>query len=291
MNILRKWLLHKKGVKLPFTKPPLRAPGETLGFKFDDELLNFAMFAVALPVVVILFGIFKVLFVSSKLSLEINIGIQLSVIIPILVGVSIYGRKKVRLIRNYYIGYTGERVIGQQLERARKLGYSVFHDIEDKKKKFNVDHIAIGKAGIIVVETKAKSKPEKGSPEIHYNGENLLFPDGSYTSDPLKQVDANAKWVQELAHQLISDKKNPKCNFKKKNPVPVVKIVAYPGWCIKFEEAIKKKAEIKVTNDTMIADPLIKNLKSNPKLTPEMVTELQELLGAYLQEENKWRIE
>ena len=181
------------------------------------------------------------------------------------------------------MGYIGEKIVGQELEKGRSLGYFVFHDIIDRKKKFNIDHVAIGPAGIIIVETKTKPKPPKGEPKIIYNGSTLRFPDKSYTSDPLVQVDRNAKAIQNIIHKLISEKKNHVSFFNKKNPVHVVRIVVYPGWFIDFKKAVSNNAVTKVTNDTI----LINVIKKMPeKLTRSVVSELHELFEEYLREDN-----
>ena len=47
---IRKWILNNKNSRPPFLTPPLRAPGEAIGFKLDDELMNFTLFAIGVPI-------------------------------------------------------------------------------------------------------------------------------------------------------------------------------------------------------------------------------------------------
>ncbi|GEM_PF-1122875 len=288
-NILRKLILGRKESRQPFMKPPLAIPGESLREKLDDELFGFAL-ALYIPFLLFLLVVYKTIF-SAPLSHLLSFWVYMITSLPVLLVAILYGRRKIRKILTYRQGFMGEQIIGQELERSRSMGYVVFHDIYNEQKKFNVDHIAIGKPGIVVVETKSKSKLKKGSPEIVYDGTRLTFPDRTYTMDPLDQVEANAKWIQELAHKLIAEKKNAKCQFNNKNPVPVVRIVVYPGWYVDYEEARKVKAKTMVTNDEMLVDNVIKSLKQPLELTDGMITELQELFEYYLREKNKEMIE
>ena len=50
------------------------------------------------------------------------------------------GRKLQEEIRTTRLGYLGEVLVGQELERTRAKGCFVFHDIINDKPKFNIDH-------------------------------------------------------------------------------------------------------------------------------------------------------
>ena len=287
--MLRKFLFENRESRTPFLKPPLTLPGERVREKLEDELMRLVLI-ITLPLCLFIILIYKTIF-SAPLSHSLSFLVHAIVIMPFLLLALFYGRKTIRIIRTYRLGFTGEQIVGQELERGRNMGYSIFHDIYNEEKKFNVDHIAIGTAGIVVVETKAKSKPRNNPPEIIYNGKSLVFPDKSYTTSPLDQVEANARWIQELSHKLISEKKNAKCQFNKANPVPVVRVVVYPGWYVDYEEAQKNKAPIIVTNDVMLVDKVIKSLKQPFALTNEMIEELQNLFDCHLRKKNKTLIE
>lgn len=66
----------------------------------------------------------------------------------------------------------GERTVGQFLERLREGGYHVFHDLVGDG--FNVDHVAVGPAGVFSIETKTFSKPVRGDAKIHFDGQTIL---------------------------------------------------------------------------------------------------------------------
>lgn len=81
-------------------------------------------------------------------------------------------------LRKYRRGEEGERVVAQAIEQDLiPLGYFAFHDIPLEKdgRRFNIDHLLIGPNGIFVIETKNYTKPAKGSPEVRYDGKEILW--------------------------------------------------------------------------------------------------------------------
>jgi len=112
----------------------------------------------------------------------------------------------------------GEKAVGQFLEGLREKGYQVFHDIIADD--FNVDHVLIGPAGVFTIETKTRSKPLRGKPEIHFDGETLKV--GRYTPDrdPIVQALAQATWLKRLLTESTG------------KVVPVRPVVLFPGWFI-----------------------------------------------------------
>jgi len=121
-------------------------------------------------------------------------------------------------LRALQLAEDGEKAVGQFLEALREKGYQVFHDIiaED----FNVDHVVIGPAGVFTIETKTRSKPLRGKPEIHFDGETLKV--GGYTPDrdPIVQALAQAAWLRRLLTESTG------------KVVPVRPVVLFPGWYI-----------------------------------------------------------
>lgn len=52
-------------------------------------------------------------------------------------------------------GHVGEQTVGAQLELLRPHGYEVLHDVRwPGRRRANIDHVAIGPAGILVVDAK-----------------------------------------------------------------------------------------------------------------------------------------
>ena len=55
----------------------------------------------------------------------------------------------------YELGQSGEQAVGAALERLRAIGYDVLHDVRwPGRRRANIDHVAIGPAGILVVDAK-----------------------------------------------------------------------------------------------------------------------------------------
>lgn len=56
--------------------------------------------------------------------------------------------------------YLGERAVGEALFSLAAESYKIFHDVpaEVSGKKFNVDHVAVGKNGLFAIETKTRRK-------------------------------------------------------------------------------------------------------------------------------------
>ena len=90
----------------------------------------------------------------------------------------------------------GEKAVGQHLEALRAEGYSVFHDLIGDG--FNVDHVIVGPAGVFTIETKAWSKPAKGSAEITFDGESLLAAGREPERNPVVQAKAQANWLRQI---------------------------------------------------------------------------------------------
>src|SRR5258706_3872926 len=90
----------------------------------------------------------------------------------------------------------GEKAVGQFLERLRKDGYQVFHDLLGNG--FNVDHVLIGPAGVFTVETKTWTKPARGDARIKFDGERILVGDHEPDRNPVIQARAQAAWLKEL---------------------------------------------------------------------------------------------
>ena len=52
-------------------------------------------------------------------------------------------------------GYAGEQAVGARLEALRPHGFDVLHDVRwPGRRRANIDHVAIGPAGILVVDAK-----------------------------------------------------------------------------------------------------------------------------------------
>jgi hypothetical protein len=123
------------------------------------------------------------------------------------------------------------------LEALRPQGYAVFHDVPERG--YNIDHVLVGPAGVIVVETKTPSKPVGRESTIEYDGRRVLIDGIAPDRVPIKQVKACADRIREI---LLAGT----------NLRPFVRpVVLYPDWWV---EPMPKGVEVWVLNQRVLAD-------------------------------------
>lgn len=145
--------------------------------------------------------------------------------------------KHYRARENYRDGWTAEHVTGLQLNRLIAQGCLVLHDLPAEVG--NIDHVVISPRGVYAVETKSFRKPRDAGDardgvghQVHYDGATLRFPDFR-TSDPIKQAERQAQWLRRTLRNALQ------------REVPVIPIVALPGWFVtRTEEG--KRASVQV---------------------------------------------
>jgi hypothetical protein len=90
-------------------------------------------------------------------------------------------------------GHAGEQTVGAQLELLRPHGFDVLHDVRwPGRKRANIDHVAVGPPGILVVDAKNWS----GDVTIHYG----VLRQNGYTRE--REVSAARQAGQDVAAQL-----------------------------------------------------------------------------------------
>lgn len=124
-------------------------------------------------------------------------------------------RPKLRALR---LGMEGERAVGQFLERMRKQGYEVFHDVLGEG--FNIDHVLIGSAGVFTIETKTWSKSNNGHARIQFDGERLLVNGFEPERNVPAQVRAQAGWLRRTLEESTG------------RHFDVLPVVVFPGWYV-----------------------------------------------------------
>jgi Nuclease-related domain len=87
--------------------------------------------------------------------------------------------------RAWHDGARGERATARRLRRLERHGYVVLHDLQVPGSRANLDHLAIGPAGVFAIDSK------------YYRGPLLLGIDGMlwYGRYPLAQHLATAVWA------------------------------------------------------------------------------------------------
>jgi len=127
--------------------------------------------------------------------------------------------------RDDNLGYLGERFVGDCLEPLKRKGWFVFHDVpgEADKRKFNIDHVAVGPGGIWAIETKTRRKgrarPGFEPQKVFFDGKQLIWPWGEDTYGP-EQARRNADWLQEWLFKRTGIR------------VEVRPALALPGWYV-----------------------------------------------------------
>lgn len=95
------------------------------------------------------------------------------------------------------------------MQPAVRAGYYLFHDIPTNA-DCNIDHVIVGKGGVFVIETKARSKPESTdgkSMEAIVEGKRIRFTGGGVESKATNQAEALANWLSDsLSRSTVSGK-------------------------------------------------------------------------------------
>ncbi len=186
----------------PLTKSMRRPPGSSLLkqiIDLDFELINPLMVVTMIaPCMISLYYIFTEWMDRPG-------GYPLiAALVAMCVFVYIYHGRKILQMRTQLhslrLGYECELAAAQELDQLMLHGYRIFHDIPADG--FNIDHLVVGPNGVFAVETKGRSKKDKGAEsrkeqaKLRYDGKALHFPDKVETG-PIKQTLKQAKWVSQ----------------------------------------------------------------------------------------------
>lgn len=222
---------EKRKSRTPFKEKLLRPAGESLRLRIEelhDEIMEQGLI---LGGTLAFTGIIIITFNFPNWRVNGIVWTMVAV-----VGLALLRRRWAKIkelrkeLRNYRLGFDGERYVAEKLSVLIGQGYRVFHDfLFDMKPggdatNFNIDHIVVGPAGVFVVETKAYRQPNGDFPEgddrhrVRGDGDALLFPGGHRRRKPLEQVRRNA---DDLSKLLTGS--SPR-------RVLVYPILAMPGW-------------------------------------------------------------
>jgi hypothetical protein len=223
----------------PLKQPPLRNPGESLQRMRDDLLYDKLLPYWLITLFLIMWSVFAWL---DHLGIVPMSPLVLTLFSGASFVVSFVKYFRIRKqVRAHNRGLEAEVAVGQFLEQFRKDDYKVFHDIpgESGGKKFNLDHVLVGPKGIFTVETKSRSKPEKGECKILYDGRQVSINGAAPFSEPVDQAKAQAAWLEDLLKSCTALKS-----------VPITPLVVFPGWYVDYSKA--GNAKVKVTTEKLI---------------------------------------
>jgi hypothetical protein len=215
------WLRRqRKGRRNPLTYQMLRAPGESISQRIDalnDEVdLNLTMA-----------GIMPLFCYSEYLTTRYLANTQLSPYIFVVLAIGCLAYFMMRLQKAYVqrhkeqLGLDCERSVGQELNQLMLNGCRVFHDFQADS--FNIDHVVVAENGVFAIETKGRSKPDRGRGQedalVTYDGQVLQFPHWR-EREPLEQARRQALWLTEWLGKAVGES------------VAVRPVLALPGWFV-----------------------------------------------------------
>jgi hypothetical protein len=245
--------------KSPFTQKLQNSPGQSSARKLDDlgdDLWEaFAMIFIGFAFI----SGFGFALLSPPLKSPYVLFSLCFLIIVFCIWQMLRLRRTMRERANYQLGLEGERHTAQALLPLLAEGYELFHDLEFQDatgKPFNIDHVLLGPAGVIVIETKTRSKEADGkgpdSAKVRYDGKQLLYPKGHETHG-LSQILANAKFLSKELTAHTGEK------------VFVTPAVSLPGW---YVTQTAKDVNPIVHNPEMLRS-WVRDLRAAPMDTPQ----------------------
>jgi hypothetical protein len=211
----------------PLTRDLMRGPGHSLVVRIEEiseRIILWTVSATILPVCL------YSSYISRKYFGEVKPG-EHGGIICLCLSVGIVVFALIRLVRlqkerrNVRLGLDCEMAVGQELNNLLSHGYRVYHDIPAEG--FNIDHVAVGPNGVFAVETKGRSKRNRGrgaaGARVTFDGKALHFP-GSVETKPLHQARRQARWLSKWLTDAVAES------------IPVHAVLALPGWYILRKE-------------------------------------------------------
>lgn len=251
------WLQRKKNAykaqaKVPFTHLPLRPPGESVRLRVEklSEELDTQIFTIALAGAV---GTAIALSAPERTRWS-----TAAMMFTFVGALTIWCCRRLssitRELWDHRLAFTGERIVGEELNQLLASGFRVFHDVPFDN--FNIDHVIVGPPGVYIVETKAWRKPAniKGTARatVEVYGDRLELPRG-WNEEAVPQARRNAKTLAEWLTKATGER------------VVVSAILTLPGWMVNRRQV----HDVNVLNPQEIRH----SFPSRPKhpLTPEQM--------------------
>lgn len=235
-------------VRTPIREKLLRPPGESLRRELesiDDRITTWvAAYALAASFILVLPSI------AARAPQRF--------LVPSIV-LALLGLAAVRLVvllkqrRNYALGFSGERLVGEELGRLAADGFHVFHDIPTDSMG-NIDHVVVSDSGIFAVETKTRRKGraerQRKDHVVVFDGHALQFPH-CIDERGVEQAKRNADWLASYLNKATGE------------PVRVEAVLTLPGWFVER----RGKGAVRVLNHKELRT----GLTGETKLTPEQI--------------------
>lgn len=218
----------------PLKAPPLRLAGESL----SEELERIRDERIVDSLVMITIAVSFVLFAGLQWLLNVPPSVMFFIGIAYLIGTAAYALFRIRgasrQIKNLRLGRQGELAVAEYLESLGRKGVRALHDLVGEG--FNVDHVAVTPQGILAIETKTISKPERGDARVVFDGESVSVDGLRPDRDPIAQARAAATWLRRQLRDALG------------KDYPVRPVVAYPGWFV-------EKRGVSRDHDVWVVEP------------------------------------
>lgn len=233
--LIERWWNEHKGHRQPLSEKLLRPAGYSLQLKLEvlnDSFMTWFMgtFLFALGAI----GIFPLAPANAATRF---VGFIMFTVVSAICSVVAW--RKAHQIRDHRRGLIGEQAVAEQLQTLFATGYQIFHDIPGDG-KWNIDHVAVGPAGVFAIETKYRTKqPGKNSErdnEAIFDGKGIQFPN-CYDTEAIAQAERNARWLANMLSKATGER------------VAARAVVALPGWWV----TLKANSDVKVLSGRQIA--------------------------------------
>jgi hypothetical protein len=216
---------NKRQLQPPEIQVALRGPGESLRRKMEDcfDELTHTLLLGACGTALLAIAPVLVLKWRSDANVLILLGSSLALFAA---GAIFVVARAVRLLHersNARLGWLGECIVAEHLQACALEGYHIYHDVPMAVdgRVTNIDHVAVGPRGAVVIETKMRSKPANmptSQHQVTFDGERISWPRFADDTKTLWQIQQSAQWLE--AHLRAE------CGIT----VPVRQVIAIPGW-------------------------------------------------------------
>ncbi len=248
--------IDKRGERSPVSEKLLRPAGESLRLKIEElnETLGERL-ALAIVVPMVTMG---VVLATSK---EANVSTPRAVVaFASCAGLLLWLLRRAfhtaETLRDYRLGFHGERAVAEEINQLMREGCRVFHDVP-MEPYGNIDHVIVSPVGVFAVETKTRRKrpaPKgKRDCDAFFVGDAVEFPTWRET-EMIQQAKQQAERLRAFLTSAVGES------------VPVLPVLTLPGW---FVKTTVKLAGFYAVNPGQIVG--IAADRSGAKLSPQMV--------------------
>jgi hypothetical protein len=208
----------------PLRDPPLRIAGESVHFRLLDTVLGQVLGWLAVATVLVLFAAMEWLRYFHPTSPSPKTFTVLAVCFVIVAAIHV--RRVLRAAESLKMGRDGERIVAEMLQQLVAAGWRVFNDVPARD--FNIDHVAIGHAGILAIETKTRSKPEEKNAMITVDDSGIAIAGHHVGWEPVDQAERQAAWLRQQLKASTG------------RSFDAQPIVLFPGWFIQDKRKRKQ---------------------------------------------------